>query len=183
MHAHLGPESQPPRITWALNPRLQLAPVRSNVLGMSYLRLTANKRQQLLEVLRDKGTFATAAEAVGMTTEGVRSYRKRHPDFDQECKEAIEHYAASLEHEAHRRAVLGTTRPVFYRGEEVGSIQEYSDRLLELMLKRHIPAFRDHSQVDMNVAGGVLVVPGVGGDSRAWEQQQRNADVKPTPAK
>ena len=40
-----------------------------------------------------------------------------------------------MEDEAVRRAVEGVPRPVFYQGQIVGAVQEYSDELLIRMLK------------------------------------------------
>lgn len=40
-------------------------------------------------------------------------------------------------------------------------IRKYSDRMLELEAKRVDPAYRDKGQMDVNVRGGLLVVPGM----------------------
>lgn len=39
-------------------------------------------------------------------------------------------------------------------------VRKYSDRMLELEAKRVDPAYRDKGQMDVNVTGGILVVPG-----------------------
>lgn len=43
------------------------------------------------------------------------------------------------EGEMYRRAVHGTTKPVYQGGQKVGAIKEYSDTLLIFMLKAHKP--------------------------------------------
>ena len=49
-----------------------------------------------------------------------------------------------LEDEAWRRAYSGTERPVFQNGALVGKTREYSDLLMELLLKGRRPEkFRD----------------------------------------
>lgn len=44
-----------------------------------------------------------------------------------------------LEDEAYRRAVTGTNKPVFQGGKKVGSIKEFSDTLLIVLLKARAP--------------------------------------------
>lgn len=44
-----------------------------------------------------------------------------------------------------------------------------SDRLLELEVKRVDPSYRDKSTVDMNVSGGLLIVPGQATTEKDWE--------------
>lgn len=65
------------------------------------------------------------------------AYRARHsdPDFEGRWLEAIEEFADTLEDEARRRAVEGTTKTIYQGGKAVGKEVVYSDRLLELLLK------------------------------------------------
>jgi hypothetical protein len=44
-----------------------------------------------------------------------------------------------MEEEARRRAVEGTKKPIFYRGQVVGHIRDYSDVLLMFLLTAHRP--------------------------------------------
>jgi hypothetical protein len=48
--------------------------------------------------------------------------------------------ADALEREAWRRGVEGIDRSIMYQGQVVASSKEYSNRLLELLLKAHGPA-------------------------------------------
>lgn len=50
-------------------------------------------------------------------------------------------------------------------------VRKYSDRMLELEAKRVDPTYRDKSQVDLNVTGGLLVVPGTAPSQRDWENE------------
>ena len=61
------------------------------------------------------------------------------PDFALAWDEAVNIAADALEREAWRRAVEGFEEPVHYRGEVVGYVKKYSDRMLELLLKAHRP--------------------------------------------
>ena len=58
-----------------------------------------------------------------------------------------------LEDEAVRRAAVGVSKPVFYEGKVVAFVPEYSDRLMEVMLKGALPhKYKEGSaQVQVNV--------------------------------
>lgn len=76
-------------------------------------------------------------------------------------EESLELFADKLEAEMARRAIEGVDKPVFYKGEEVGTIREYSDQLAITLAKAVRPErFRDNVKVDADVNGGVLLVPG-----------------------
>ena len=64
--------------------------------------------------------------------------------------------------EAHRRAVEGWDEPVFYKGDECGTIKRFSDKLHELLLKADDPGrFSDKAEVKHigsgAEAGGITV--------------------------
>lgn len=85
--------------------------------------------------------------------------------FDQ----ALQDYRESLEAEVHRRAVDGWDEPVYQKGEMVGLIRRHSDRMLELLIKKNIPEYRDKVSVDASVKGGVMVVPATAQTMDEWE--------------
>jgi hypothetical protein len=66
------------------------------------------------------------------------------PEHDEEFamrwRDAIEEGIDRLEDEAIRRARDGVKRPVFYMGQVVGHVQEYSDSLLKFLLEAKRPA-------------------------------------------
>ncbi len=54
-----------------------------------------------------------------------------------------------LEAEARRRAVEGVRKPVYCRGEIVGTVKEYSDTLLIFLMKGARPEkYRDNVRVE-----------------------------------
>lgn len=74
--------------------------------------------------------------------------------------ESLELFADRLEAEMARRAIEGVDKPVFYKGEEVGTIREYSDTLAITLARAVRPArFRENVKVDADINGGVLLVP------------------------
>lgn len=85
---------------------------------------------------------------------------KGQPEWLELWEESLELFADELEVEMHRRAVHGTDKPVFYKGEEVGAIREYSDTLALALAKGVRPEkFRENVKVEGSITGGVLLVP------------------------
>jgi hypothetical protein len=86
---------------------------------------------------------AAACRAAGV--ERATAYRDRDPRFAAAWDEAAEDGTDLLELECRRRAVEGVDRPVFYKGQQVGTVKEYSDRLLIFLLKANRPEkYRDN---------------------------------------
>lgn len=68
-------------------------------------------------------------------------YRRRDIDkaFADAAADAMEVACDALEAEAKRRAYEGVEEPIFYRGQECGTIRKYSDTLLIFLLNGHRP--------------------------------------------
>jgi hypothetical protein len=63
-------------------------------------------------------------------------HRRQDPAFAQEWEETLQQAMdIVLEPEAIRRAVEGVEKAVYYQGEPVGTVREYSDTLLIFLLK------------------------------------------------
>ena len=92
------------------------------------------KKKAFLAAYSETGNITRAAEL-------SKCSRRQHyrwladPAYAKEFAEAEEQAADRLEQEARRRAVEGTQKPVFYKGEQCGIIREYSDILLIFLLK------------------------------------------------
>ena len=88
-------------------------------------------------------------------------------------EEAEEYYTDLIENEASRRGFDGYEEPVFYKGEECGSITKYSDTLALALLKKRRPSFRDSSSATEEQAkqGGVVLIKETVTDSKEWAQR------------
>lgn len=117
---------------------------------------TPERDETFLQQLR-RGTSVTgAAIAAGYTRSCVYDYRKKDEAFAQAWDDAWEAGADVFEDEATRRAVEGVDKPVFYQGEECGTVREYSDTLMALKLKGRRPTvYREN--VNMALSGQVQV--------------------------
>lgn len=91
-------------------------------------------------------TESAKAARVGRVT--AYDHRKRHPDFAKAWDEAKAIGADTLEDEAVRRARDGWDEPVFYKGEETGTVRKFSDTLLIFLLKGAKPdTYRERHEV------------------------------------
>jgi hypothetical protein len=136
---------------------------RARPLGM---RLTLARRELFLAELRKHGVAAAAARAASPHSTSKRGCLRTFEDekarsarFGEQWDAAVEEANASIERELHRRAVEGWRDPVFQQGQLVGHVRKYSDRLLEVLVKARLPAFRERSEVAVtgNVRTGVNV--------------------------
>ena len=81
--------------------------------------------------------------------------RKMDPSFAAAWDDAIEQGTDALEHEARRRALHGTERPVFHNGKQCGFVKEYSDMLLiKLLTAYRGDKFKERSAVETTGKGG-----------------------------
>ena len=106
---------------------------------MKRTRMTKRVREAFLRVLADSCNVSCAARAAGISRNTAYEHRKSDPAFAGAWDEAEQIAADALEAEARRRGVKGYDRPVIHKGKIVDTYKEYSDRMLELLLKAHRP--------------------------------------------
>ena len=95
------------------------------------------------------GNVTRACEKGRISRDAVYDRLGRDPEFKARFEEAKQHGVDRMEDAAVQRAVEGMRKPVFYMGEECGTIQEYSDGLLQFMLKANRPdKYKDRSSVE-----------------------------------
>jgi hypothetical protein len=137
--------------------------------------ITVEHIERYLQVLSDTGLMNQAAAEAGLSYNTILRLRKLDDVFREYHDEAMEQYKESLVREAHRRAVDGWQEPVFSQrlGTQIGTIQRYDSRLLELMLKRHIPEFREKFEGEIKISGGVLVAPIAPVSPTSWAEQDQ----------
>jgi len=102
-------------------------------------KLTPEKAARFLEVLADTANVTKAAKTIRMARAYLYQLKAKDKRFCAAWNEAVKHGTAALEDEAARRAMEGTLKPVFYKGEKCGTIREYSDTLLIFLLKARDP--------------------------------------------
>ena len=105
-------------------------------------------KARFLDALSRSGVVLAAVRAAGVARSVVYQWRAADEAFRSAWLEALDDSSDVLEAEAVKRATSGTTRPVFYHGQVVGEVREYSDALLMFLLKARRPeTYRDQATV------------------------------------
>jgi hypothetical protein len=115
-------------------------------------RKRAKAQKAFLVLYGQCGVIGHAAKQVGVSRRTILPWREQDQAFNLACSKAEQEAADVLEREAYRRAVEGWDQPVYQRGEQVGVIRMYSERLLLALLAAKRPEFRTNTQVQVNVA-------------------------------
>lgn len=141
------------------------------------------KQALFLEALGRLASISGACRVARIPRRTVYNWRHENEAFATRWDKAVELGTDALEDEAVRRAFHGVLKPVFREGRKVGTIREYSDALLIVLLRARRPRkYREHMKIDANVTGGVLVVgaPASSKDEWAAKYQFKNTAVKLT---
>lgn len=117
---------------------------------------TLEKDDLFFQSLSQGGSVRQALRCSGYSRTMVYVWRKADETFAARWGDADETAIERMEEEADRRAIDGTSKPVFFKGDECGHIQDYSDTLLIFRLKAKRPhVYRDN--VSLEHSGTVAV--------------------------
>ena len=105
-------------------------------------------RKEFIRVYSITGSVADGAAYVGVTVETVYNYRNTHPAFMTIMEKHRRRFRLQLEQAAHKRGVEGWLEPVYGKEARIGTVRRFSDRMLELLLKKNVPAFTDKLEVE-----------------------------------
>jgi hypothetical protein len=98
-----------------------------------------SRRKVFLALLELGVSVNGAARAAGLDRTAVYKFRKCNAAFAAAWDAAIESGNATIEDEILRRGVFGFPRPVFHAGKQVGTITQYSDKMLALLARMRRP--------------------------------------------
>lgn len=104
------------------------------------------------ELQRNCGDTLAACRAVGVSLIFVNQWRKDDKKVDEQLVEAERVGTQGLVSAAIQRAVHGVQEDVYYKGIVVGEKTNYSDGLLQTLLKAKVPEFAKDAE-----GGGVQV--------------------------
>jgi hypothetical protein len=117
----------------------------------NFYNFTEIKKNLFLETYEATGNISRSADLSGISCGTHYRWLREDPEYATMFEEAHSRACDALEAEARRRAVEGVEKPVFYRGQIVGCIREYSDRMLELLLKAKKPReFRERVSTEIS---------------------------------
>lgn len=158
------------------------------------LKMTDAYKTGFLDAYARTGFFTQACKEIGISLKTMYKHRKEDPDFEEALMEIKMSIDESFEAEAVRRAVHGVARPIvqggkivmYTRTDEDGkkievplTSLEYSDRLLELLLRSRMPEkFGNKLQLEANVNTGVLLLESEAIDVEAFEVEMAAAEEK-----
>lgn len=112
-------------------------------------------QETFLAHFRETANISHAARLARVDRQTVIRHRKRYKMFAAQMQEAESEALEHLEYEAYRRAHDGTAKPVFYQGQPCGTVQEYSDTLMIVLLKARAPEkYRENAKVEHSGPGG-----------------------------
>ena len=118
---------------------------------MGGMKLTPEKLTAFCAALAETCNVGRACRAVGISRQTAYTWREADADFALAWGRAMKAGLLALEDEAHRRAFDGVDEPVFYKGDECGTIRKYSDTLAIFLLKAHDPEkYRETSKVELS---------------------------------
>ncbi len=102
------------------------------------------RKTTFLETLAETVNVSAACRKAGIRRRTAYNWRNADPRFAREWDDALDDGIDLLEAELHRRAFEGVEKPVWHKGEQVGTVRHYSDALAMFLLKAHRPArYRD----------------------------------------
>jgi len=129
---------------------------------------TAEMITSVLNAISVCGVEYKAVQAHGLSTHAWFEMRRRIPEVQRLRELAFEVYRQRIELAISNRAIEGWLEPVYYNGQLVGWKRKFSDSLLELQAKRHIPEYRDKHTVDLQVSAGALIIPAAAVSEEQW---------------
>ena len=97
------------------------------------------RKAEFLHRLAVCGNLHVVCRALGMSTVTVQRARKHDGAFAEAYDEAMLAARWNWEAEAVRRGVEGIEKPIYYKGECVDTVKEYSDSLLIFLLRGAFP--------------------------------------------
>lgn len=136
------------------------------------VKTVAARRAAFLKALRASLNVSAAARKAGIANSTVYRHRQANARFRAEWDAALAEAVDDVESNVLRRAIEGVERPVFYRGEKVGSIRTYSDALGMFVLK----AKRPEVYARLMGAGGAVPTPAEMTEEQARAEVLRRLD-------
>lgn len=101
----------------------------------SYTKFTNARKRKFLRALEKVGNLNSAAAHTGVSRDTVYQHMRKNEDFAKAVEIARGKATFKLEEEAWLRATEGRDKTLYYKGEEIGTEKQYSDRLLERLLE------------------------------------------------
>ncbi|WP_326913877.1 hypothetical protein [Sphingopyxis chilensis] len=151
---------------------------------------TPERQVGFIEALAETACVVQAAAAVGVSATAAYNLRRR-PEaqaFRLAWDAALDMGVRRLADAALSRAVHGVSRPVFYRGEQIGERRYYDERLTQFILRRRDPVrfgdWRDGREAVQHFDGPALILARLLSlaEDAAYMGEDRGTPAPPDPA-
>lgn len=129
-------------------------------------------RKLYIQHLARYGNVEAACAYINVRFAVMSEFRKAHPWFNDEIKEALTAHKTLIEETIHSRAIDGWLEPKFGKFGVQGYVRKYSDQLLIAYARRHIKDYREGDVQHTEVTGVVDHVHSVQAKELAPEQRE-----------
>ena len=133
------PTKPPPNEHGPIDPTAADLTTQLPTLGVLAPLTNLRQRAFIKGYIETGGNVTRAAACAGTNRAAHYWWLETDPNYAAVFDDALIAARDRLEGEADRRAVDGVLEPVFHRGEQVGTVRKYSDRLLIARLRKLDP--------------------------------------------
>jgi len=127
------------------------------VIDPTFAVVRHKKKRAFLVAFAELGVITYACRAAQIPRATYYVWMERDERFVMLRNQAEAIAIEKMEAEAHRRAVYGVDKPVFYQGARVATMKEYSDVLLIFLLKGAKPE-KYKERLDVNQTQPVVKI-------------------------
>lgn len=118
-------------------------------------RSKAKKQKDFLEAFGTYASISKAARKVKVPRRTIYEWFNTDPIFKADYELATKQAVDALEDEAIRRGMEGVLKPIYQGGQKVGTVREYSDTLMSLLLKAWAPEkYKERMHQELTGKGG-----------------------------
>jgi hypothetical protein len=107
--------------------------------GQRHDAFTGARKKLYLKSLTKTGCILDACRLTGVSARTVYNHQESDPEFERNCRLAIELASAPIELTAYERAVIGVEEDVIRGGKVVGKRMKRSDYMLRVLLQGSNP--------------------------------------------
>lgn len=112
---------------------------RTATTGVKKTPTIATRRTKFLKKLAQTANVSLSARHAGISKSALYKYRQTTASFAAAWDDALGEALDALEQAVIERASMGVEKPVFFGGEQIGAVRNYSDALAMFMLRAHRP--------------------------------------------
>lgn len=119
------------------------------------IRTKANREAFLAELDNRRGNVSDACELIGIGRTAAYKWKSEVESFRVAWDDIVDKHTDALEAKVYDRAFDGWQEPVFYQGDECGTVTKFSDSNAQFILRARRPTiYRDNSKIELGGPDG-----------------------------